>query len=50
MNIIYFSKLAKKKGNLSLIKNFVTKLELWYNFKVKIILLDNKIKYIKTKT
>lgn len=50
MTITYFNKLARKKKNLFLIKDFVIRPKFWYNLKKKVIWLDNEINHIKIKT
>lgn len=47
--VTYFTQLAKKDKNLSLTQDFMTWLALQYNFKVKIIQLDNEMNRIKTR-
>ena len=49
MAITYFTQLVKEDKNLPLLQDFVTWLALRYNLEIKIIRLDNKINWIKTR-
>lgn len=49
MIIIYFTQSAKKYENLLLMQDFDIWLSLRYNLEIKVIQLNNKINYIKTK-